>query len=116
MKDEVYCYKRRVKACIRKVKSSCVDDESKAKILEFYREYIIMGYSKARIIKYLGTLERIGRDLGKLFTQAKKEDIVNLIAKIEQRNYSELIKHDYKVILRMFYRRLRKCDYPEEVS
>jgi hypothetical protein len=39
-------------------------------------------------------LERIARNLGKPLTQAKMEDIVNPIAKIEQRNYSEWTKHE----------------------
>jgi len=116
VKDEVYCYKRRIEACLRKIRNSSIDEESKRRILEFYQECIVRGYSKARIIKYLDTLERIARDLGKPLTQAKKEDIVNLIAKIEQRGYSEWTKHDYKVILRIFYKWLRKNDYPEEVS
>ena len=85
MKDEVYCYKRRIEACLRKIRNSGIDEESKRKILDFYQECIVRGYSKARIIKYLDTLERIARDLRKPLTQAKKEDIVNLIAKIEQR-------------------------------
>ena len=116
MKDEVYCYKRRIEACLRKIRNSSIDEESKQSILNFYQECIVRGYSKARIIKYLDTLERIAKNLGKPLTQAKKEDIVNLIAKIEQRNYSEWTKHDYKVILRIFYKWLRKDDYPEEVS
>ena len=102
---------------MRKIRNNpSIDEESKQKILDFYKECIVRGYSKARIIKYLVTLERIARDLGKPLTQAKKEDIVNLIAKIEQRGYSEWTKHDYKVILRIFYKWLRKNDYPEEVS
>lgn len=116
MKDEVYCYKKRIKSCIKKIKNSIIDEESKQKILEFYKECVVRGYSKARIVKYLDTLERIARDLGKPLMQAKKEDIVNLVAKIEQRNYSEWTKHDYKVILRVFYRWLRESEYPEEVS
>jgi len=117
VKDEVYCFKRRIEACLRKIRNNpSIDEESKQKILDFYQECIVRGYSKARIIKYLVTLERIARDLGKPLTQAKKEDIVNLIAKIEQRGYSEWTKHDYKVILRIFYKWLRRDDYPEEVS
>jgi site-specific recombinase XerD/ribosomal protein L40E len=117
VKDEVYCFKRRIEACLRKIRNNpSIDEESKQKILDFYQECIVRGYSKARIIKYLVTLERIARDLGKPLTQAKKEDIVNLIAKIEQRGYSEWTKHDYKVILRIFYKWLRRDDYPEEVN
>jgi len=117
VKDEVYCFKRRIEGCLRKIRNNpSIDEESKQKILDFYQECIVRGYSKARIIKYLVTLERIARDLGKPLTQAKKEDIVNLIAKIEQRGYSEWTKHDYKVILRIFYKWLRRDDYPEEVN
>jgi site-specific recombinase XerD len=116
VKDEIYCYKRKIESALRKVKRSSIPEESKKNILDFYRECIIRGYSKARIIKYVDTLERIARDLSKPFSEARKEDIADLIAKIEQRNYSEWTKHDYKVILRVFYKWLRNTDYPEEVS
>ena len=50
------------------------------------------------------------------FEEATKDDIVELIAKIERRNYAEWTKHDYKVILRKFYKWLRGTDdYPPEV-
>ena len=116
MKDEVHCYKRRIESVLRRIKNSSIPEESKKNILDFYRECILRGYSKARTIKYLDTLERTARLLGKPFEEAKKEDIQDLIAEIEQRDYSEWTKHDYKVILRVFYRWLRNCDYPEETS
>ncbi|MEM3871217.1 MAG: tyrosine-type recombinase/integrase [Nitrososphaeria archaeon] len=116
MKDEVYRTKQRIESCLRRIRNSCIDEDSKQRILEFYQECIVRGYSKERIIKYLVTLERIARDLGKPFVEAKKADIVNLIAKIEQSNYSDWTKHDYKVILRVFYKWLRKEERPEEVG
>jgi len=116
VKDEVHCYKRIIESVLRRIKNSSIPEESKKNILDFYRECILRGYSKARIIKYLDTLERTARLLGKPFEEAKKEDIQDLIAEIEQRDYSEWTKHDYKVILRVFYRWLRNCDYPEETS
>jgi site-specific recombinase XerD/ribosomal protein L40E len=116
VKDEVHCYKRRIEALLRRIKNSSISEGSKKNILDFYRECILRGYSKARIIKYLDTLERTARLLGKPFEEVGKRDIENLIAEIEQRDYSEWTKHDYKVILRVFYRWLRKTDYPEEVS
>jgi len=116
VKDEVHCYKRRIESVLRRIKNSSIPEESKKNILDFYRECILRGYSKARTIKYLDTLERTARLLGKPFEEAKKEDIQDLIAEIEQRDYSEWTKHDYKVILRVFYRWLRNCDYPEETS
>lgn len=117
MKDEVYCYKRIIEGALRRVANSSIDEENKNKILEFYHECIIRGYSKARTIKYVNTLEGIVRLLVKPFSKAKKEDIAELIAKIESRDYSDWTKRDYKIILRVFYKWLRKTeDYPEEVK
>jgi len=116
VKDEIYCYKRLIEGALRRVKNSCIDKENKKKILEFYHECIVRGYSKARIIKYIDTLEAIAKILKKPFSQAGKEDIVELIERIEEKNYSDWTKRDYKVILRVFFKWLRKTeDYPEEV-
>jgi len=65
------------------------------------------GLSRARIWKCLSTLRRLVELLGKPFEEATKDDIVELIAKIERRGYAEWTKHDYKVILRKFYKWLR---------
>ena len=116
VKDEVHRYDKRIESLLRRIKNSGIPEESKKNILDFYRECILRGYSKARTIKYLDTLERTARILGKPFEEATREDIEDLIAEIERRDYSDWTKHDYKVILRIFYRWLRKCEYPEEVS
>jgi len=116
VKDEIYSYKRKIKNLLNRIKEAKIDEESKQKILDFYRELVVRGYSKARIIKYLDTLERIRRFLGKPFTKAGKSDIVELLRKLEEKNYSEWTKHDFKAILKFFYRWLRKTEeYPEEV-
>ena len=45
-----------------------------------------------------------------------KEDIVDLIAKVEERNVSPWTKHDYKAVLKRFYKCFRDSDnYPAEV-
>lgn len=116
MKEEIYNYKRIIKNIFDRIGRSKIDEESKQKIFEFYNELVINGYSKARIIKYLDTLERIGRFLGKPFTQVKKEDIVEFVKRIEESDYSPWTKQDYFTILRRFFRWLKKTEgYPEEV-
>ena len=116
MKDEVYRYNRLIENALRRVRNSDFPKENKQKILEFYRECIVRGYSKARIIKYIETLYSIAKLLEKPFSKARKEDIVELIRKIEEKGYSEWTKHDFKVILRIFFKWLRKTeDFPEEV-
>ena len=116
MKDEVYRYNRLIENALRRVRNSDFPKENKQKILKFYRECIVRGYSKARIIKYIETLYSIAKLLEKPFSKARKEDIVELVRKIEEKGYSEWTKHDFKVILRIFFKWLRKTeDFPEEV-
>jgi len=116
VKDEVYRYNRLIENALRRVRNSDFPKENKQKILEFYRECIVRGYSKARIIKYIETLYSIAKLLEKPFSKARKEDIVELVRKIEEKGYSEWTKHDFKVILRIFFKWLRKTeDFPEEV-
>jgi integrase len=58
----------------------------------------------------------IARWLKKPFKDATKEDILKIVQKVELSDYSDWTKHDYKAMLRIFYRWLRGTeDYPEEV-
>jgi len=58
----------------------------------------------------------IARWLNKPFEDATKEDLLKLVQKIELSDYSDWTKHDYKAMLKIFYRWLRGTEeYPEEV-
>lgn len=84
--------------------------------MEFYQECIVRGYSKARTLKYLNTLKQIAKLLNKSFSKVRRKDIVSLIERIEEKGYSEWTKHDFKAILKVFFKWLRKSDNPPEVS
>jgi len=114
---EVYGYAGRIENFLKKRKGSAIDEQSKNKILAFYHECLVRGYSKARTIKYLYTLEKTAALLTKPLVEVKKEDIVDLVEKIEERNYPDWTKHDYKVIIKVFFRWLRNTEsYPAEVN
>ena len=116
MKEEVYRFNNRIKNALKRIEKSNISPENKQKIQEFYHECMVRGYSKARILKYLSTLLSLAKLLGKPFVNAQKEDIIEVISKIEQSNYSDWTKHDFKSILKVFFRWLRETeDYPEEV-
>jgi len=86
-------------------------------IRDFEKALFSKGLSAARVKKYLDHLRKIGEWLGKNLDEAEKEDIEELVYKIERSNYSPYTKHDYRVVLKRFYRWLRKSeDYPEEVK
>lgn len=114
-KIEIYNYERKIETILDRIKDSHADPKDKSAILNFYRDCLSRGLSKARIFKYLYTINNIINLLGKSLEKATKDDIAELVRKIEGKNYSEWTKHDYKVILRVFFRWLRRTeDYPEE--
>jgi site-specific recombinase XerD/ribosomal protein L40E len=116
-KVEIYNYERKIERVLEKINRSSISKKNKALILDFHRDRLSCGLSKVRQYKYLYTLERITRLFKKDFENATKDDIIDLVGYFEKGNFSEWTKHDYKVVLKIFYRWLRKTDdYPEEVK
>jgi len=95
-----------------------LDSYSKKKILEFVKYLQAEGISKERILKYVYILENVAKMLKVKFEKATKDDIIDLVSKIEGNNkWSEWTKHEYKVVIRRFYKWLRNLeDYPSEVK
>lgn len=113
----IYNYENRINGILKRIERSNISESDKELLSRFHKECVINGLSKARIAKYLDTLERIARWLNKPFLEVNKEDVMDLVQRIESSDYSDWTKHDYKLILKIFYRWLRKSeDYPEEVS
>jgi integrase/ribosomal protein L40E len=114
---EIYNYERTLERVITNLNASSIDDKNKTAIFEFHKHCLANGYSLARTIKYITTLRMFANELNKPFEDACKEDIFKLVQHIEQSNYSDWTKHDYKAMLRIFYKWLRKTeDFPEEVK
>lgn len=115
-KIEVHHYERRLEKVLSRINKSPIGREDKSLILEFYDDCLSRGLSKARILKCLDTIERIAKLLRKPFKNATKEDIACFVREIEEKDYTDWTKHDYKIILKIFYRWLKKTEeYPEEV-
>jgi len=84
------------------------------KFLEFCKAN---GIGKLRIIKYYYTLPKIAEWLNKPFDKVTKDDMIKLMVKIEQSDYAEWTKHDYKAIIKRFYKWLNDDkDYPDSVK
>ena len=117
LKDSVYNHEEIIKRLLSKIENSEIDGKSKQNLFDFYSDCVVHSLSKARTAKCLDTLLRIAIWLGKPFDDATKEDVVRLVLKIETGEYSPWTKHDYKAILRVFFRWLRKTEeYPPEVK
>ena len=109
----IYKYRQSLEREISHIEKDPLNGEM---ILKYYRSRVAEGISIARILKCISTLKLISRRLRKPFTDAKKEDIVDLIAGVEERDISPWTKHDYKVVLKKFYKWLKDSESPPEVS
>jgi integrase len=74
------------------------------------------GISRGRITKYLYNLLKISKWLDKPFKDVEKKDIIKLIQKIENQDYTPYTKRDYKIIFKRFFRWLKGTETnPEEI-
>ncbi len=115
---EIYRYPAKIENEVRSIQEQLRKEDSQV-LLKYYKTRIAEGTSQARILKCLNTLKLLSRISTKPFADLNKDDVVELMAGIEQRKISAWTKHDYKVILRKFFQWLRNCEdgqYPVEVK
>jgi integrase len=95
------------------------DDINGETLRRYYWQRVAEGITPIRQYKCINTLRSISKTLGKEFRDASKEDIIELLARLEQRQVSAWTKHDYRVILKKFYQWLygyERGEYPEHVK
>jgi len=119
MRDEIdiYNYAKHLEREICAIRESKVCTANKKKLIE-YKDYLIArGLSLARTVKCIWTLRVLALLHGKPFETADKQDITRLVNLIEQKDLSAYSKHDYKLILKQFFKWLKDTDeYPELVK
>jgi len=115
---ELYGYEKGIERGLLAIKQ--IDERTYEKVKEFVRKLETNSYSKGRIYKYIYFLKTLRELLGKDFSEAKKQDVEELVIKLNNNNYSEASKSDFKKILKFYMRWLKfgKLDgkYPEEVE
>jgi len=105
MVNDIHGYGKRLASVMERLESDKnLNKENKLDLLRFKKRLEAEGISDGRIFKYLWTLRNISTWLKKSFRKATKEDIVNVVSKIEKMDYSTSTKHDYQVSLKRFYR------------
>ena len=120
-KIDIHDYDKQLKNVLKRINTNRDISESNRKtILEFYDNLIAENLTKPRSIFYLNRMLMIAAWLKKDFDKSAKKDIETIMRKINQMDYTEWTKKDYRVSLKKFYKWLRKCDekgvYPPEVS
>jgi len=116
--SELYDYDKRIEKGLLAIKQ--IDERTCEKVKEFVRKLEMNNYSKGRICKYIYFLKTLRELLGKDFNEANKQDLEELIIKLNNINYSENSKSDFKKILKFYFRWLKfdkfEGKYPEEVE
>ena len=120
-KIDIHDYDRQLARLLKRIKTDeKISDANKITILKFHDRLLADNLSKARVIYYLGRLSIIAAWIKKDFGEAVRKDIEAVMRKVNQMDYTEWTKADYRVTLKKFYKWLRdyneKGAYPPEVS
>lgn len=118
--DDIHNSAERYEQNRQKLESSdSVSEENKDVIQRFIEKSFAQGISKARVRKYLTDFHSMLK-LVDDFTllDADQKDLERLVAQIEQADYAEATKSDFKCVLKKFYKVMegKGREYPEKVS
>ena len=94
-----------------------ISKRNKEFIEKFANSCISEGIGELRVTKYIFTLCKIAKKMGKDFDEITKDDLKEFVKELELSDYAEWTKHDYKATLKKFYKWLKgnEEEYPEEV-
>src|SRR5574341_562069 len=116
-KIDIHHYDRRMALLWKRLDNSEISESNKKMIRQFHSELSVSGLSFGRVQYYTETVFQIARLLKKDFKKVKKNDIIELLKKIEDKGYSIYSKSNYRVALKRFYRWLYGGTVmPESVS
>jgi site-specific recombinase XerD len=115
--EDLYYTQQRLESILRKIKDSSILEANKQKLREFTDHCLAGCIGKNKMSRYLYDLYNIAIWLNKDFEKANKQDIEKILVKLQETKYSEWTKKGYKVIIKKFYKWLRKSkSYPDEVE
>lgn len=85
-KKDIYDYSRRLKAYQQKLEKSEISKHNKDLIRDFDRACFLEALTIPRRIKLIGSLIILAQRLGKDFDQVTKDDLKDIVMKIEGRD------------------------------
>ena len=113
MDNPLYDWDKRLKDSIQLIKKDTgLSDHNKTQLLKFKRFLLVeKGLKPVRVVKYLYTLRIVLGWLGdRSCTDADKEDLLCIVEKIDSNGFKDWTKHDYKLVVRVFWQWLGKDD------
>lgn len=120
---DIHNYHRRLERTIERIETSEEFSEHNRKIvLKFKDSLLAENISPAKTSRYLQDVIWLNRQWSgkKKFDSANREDIIQIVAKMNQSSLAESTKKGLKIMLRKLYRNIRgiteKGKYPSEVD
>lgn len=103
---EIHDFERRLHNAEVLLEKCGISDVNKELIRRFVEFKTAANVKKPRLVKYIGTLRIIAERYleDRDFTDLGRDDLVTIVAKIERSGLSAWSKHDYKKVLKTFYR------------
>jgi len=93
-----------------RIKNSNICEENKQLIFEYENCCFAEGIKIARVLKHLYELKILAGLFGKDFKTASKQDVMRTVGLIERMDLAESTKRDYKILIRKFFRWMKKED------
>lgn len=118
MELTAYDYDKRLRRLDERIRESDLSDTVKEALFRYKDDTLLVdGVGKSRCIKRLYVVFSLARKLGKSLAEADEADIKRTITEMEAAGLADWTVQDQRVIIRHFYRWLRKTKhYPPEVE
>jgi site-specific recombinase XerD len=81
MEVDIHNFEKRLEGVVEKLNE--LDEVNRNDVLKFLKQLSAEGKSAGRIMKYAYTLKALAKMLNKPFKNAVKDDIIDLVSKIE---------------------------------
>lgn len=94
------------------MKDTEISETNQKLILNFVNYCFSEGIGEHRAHKYLSTLKIVANSISTDFDKATEDEIRAYVGSIERSSFSDWTKHDYKVVMKKFYRWLNDGEEP----
>ena len=117
--SQIYTSTSDLESAYRRLAADDLPDETKEVIQRFVNTWLARGVTKSRGVKLVYSLKRLAFILDKPFAEASRDDLIDLVGRLEGVKLAERTKYDLKVVLKTFYRWLKGGEdeqIPREVA
>jgi site-specific recombinase XerD/ribosomal protein S27AE len=109
--NKLYDYDKKLEYEEKRIKEGSFCEKNKKFIFKFKKALLAQGIGKARILRYLITLRLVAESHDKPFDEWSGDDLIDVLAQIESKNYTVQTKNEFRKGLRKFFKWLKGEDW-----